>query len=74
VYLPSALRYADRQFGELGVAFACIGWLFTVAFVLVVATVVGTVVAREPGPASRFLTGSSAGPSDGVSTGDGIHA
>ena len=49
VYLPSALKYADRQFGEFGVAFACIGWLFTVAFVLIVATVVGTAVAREPG-------------------------
>jgi membrane protein len=71
VYLPSALRYADRQFGEFGVAFACIGWLFFVAFVLVVATVVGAVVAREPGPASRFLTRWSAARSAGVGPGRG---
>jgi membrane protein len=55
VYMPSAMEYADRHFGELGVAFTSIGWLFAVAFVLIVASVVGAVVAREPGPASRFL-------------------
>jgi membrane protein len=72
LYLPPALKYADRQFGEFGVAFACIGWLFAVAFVLVVATVVGAVVAREPGPASRFLTRWSAQPSDGAGSGKGF--
>jgi membrane protein len=57
VYMPSALKYADRHYGELGVAFTAIGWLFVVAFVLIVASVVGAVVAREPGPVSRFLAG-----------------
>jgi len=55
IYMPSALSYADSHFGELGVAFTCIGWLFAVAFVLITATVVGVVVAREPGPAARYL-------------------
>jgi membrane protein len=72
VYLPSALTYADRQFGEFGVAFACIGWLFTVAFVLIVATVLGTAVAREPGPASRLLTRWSAARGDDVASGQGF--
>jgi membrane protein len=55
VYMPSAMEYADTHFGELGVAFTSIGWLFAVAFVLIVASVVGAAVATEPGPASRFL-------------------
>jgi membrane protein len=62
IYMPSALRYADSHFGELGVAFTCIGWLFAVAFVLIVATVLGVVVASEPGPAARFLARRSALP------------
>jgi membrane protein len=69
VYLPTALKYADRQFGEFGVAFACIGWLFSVAFVLVVATVVGTVLSRDPGPTSRFLTRRSVASGDGLGVG-----
>ncbi len=64
VYMPSALSYADQHFGELGVAFTCIGWLFAVAFVLIVATVLGVVVAREPGPAARFLARRSSFPTD----------
>lgn len=65
VYMPSAMSYADHHFGELGIAFTCIGWLFAVAFVLIVATVVGVVVAREPGPAARFLARRSAPPAGG---------
>jgi membrane protein len=62
VYMPSAMSYAEHHFGELGVAFTCIGWLFAVSFVLIVATVLGVVVAREPGPAARFLARRSAFP------------
>ena len=73
LYMPSALRHADRQFGELGVAFTCIGWLFAVSFVLVVATVVGAVVAREPGPVSQFVNRpAAAGPTDGLGSGDDL--
>jgi membrane protein len=48
VYLPRALVSTSRQFGALGVAFTYIGWLFVVASVLVAATVVGEVLARDP--------------------------
>jgi len=73
LYMPSALRHADRQFGDLGVAFTCIGWLFAVSFVLVVTTVVGAVVAREPGPASRLLSRRSAAtPTAGLGSGEGL--
>ena len=57
VYMPSAMEYADRHFGELGVAFTAIGWLFCVAFVLIVASVVGAVAVSQPGRASRLLAG-----------------
>ena len=70
VYMPSALSYADRQFGELGIAFTCIGWLFSVAFVLVVATVLGAAVAREPGPASRYLSRWPIRPAEQAEDGD----
>jgi membrane protein len=56
IYMPRALRYASGRYGDLGVAFTYIGWLFAVSFVLVMATVVGTVLTREPGVISRWLT------------------
>ena len=58
------------KFGELGVAFTYIGWLFCVAFVLIVATVMGAVLAREPGPASRFLARRSTRPAPGEAPAD----
>ena len=70
VYMPSAMSYANSHFGELGVAFTCIGWLFAVAFVLIVATVLGVVVAREPGPAARFLARRSTFPVAGPAPGE----
>jgi membrane protein len=71
VYMPSALAYADRHYGELGVAFTSIGWLFCVAFVLISATVVGAAVATEPGPASRFLARRSPQPEAAAAPTDG---
>ena len=61
IYMPKALGYAARKFGDLGVAFTYIGWLFAVAFVLIVATTLGTVLAREPGPMARWLGRRSTG-------------
>jgi membrane protein len=49
IYLPRALTVAERQFGDLGIAFTMIGWLFVVSFVLVVATVLGSVIVQEQG-------------------------
>ena len=75
IYMPHALEYAAEKFGELGVAFTYIGWLFAVAFALIVATVIGVVLAREPGPVSRFLasrasgSGSATAPPEHMSSG-----
>ena len=71
VYMPSAMEYADRHYGELGVAFTSIGWLFCVAFMLIVASVVGAAVATEPGPASRFLARRSSFPAYRAAPDDG---
>jgi membrane protein len=71
VYMPSAMAYADRHYGELGVAFTSIGWLFCVAFVLITASVVGAVVATEPGPAARFLARRSPQPRVAAAAADG---
>jgi membrane protein len=71
VYMPSALRYADRHYGELGVAFTSIGWLFCVAFVLILASVLGAAVATEPGPVSRYLSRRSPVPAPGTAPADG---
>ena len=75
IYMPHALEYAAEKFGDLGVAFTYIGWLFAVAFALIVATVIGVVLAREPGPVSRFLasrasgSGSATAPPEHMSSG-----
>lgn len=45
LYMPRALDHADDKYGELGVAFTFIGWLFCVAFVLIVTTALGRAVA-----------------------------
>jgi membrane protein len=71
VYMPSAMQYADRHYGELGVAFTSIGWLFCVAFVLIAASVVGAAVATEPGPASRYLARRSPRPAPDAPPTDG---
>jgi membrane protein len=55
IYLPLALQHAESRYGELGVAFALIGWLFAVAFALICTTVLGGVLSREPGPIARLL-------------------
>jgi membrane protein len=56
LYLPHALEIAADHFGSLGVAFAFIGWLFVVCFVLVVATVLGAVIVQDEGVEGLVLT------------------
>ena len=70
IYMPHALDYAAEKFGDLGVAFTYIGWLFAVAFALIAATVIGVMLAREPGPASRFLASRSGGAATGTASRD----
>jgi hypothetical protein len=45
----------QEQFGVLGVAFTPFSWLSACAFVVVVATVVGAVLAEDPGRLGRFI-------------------
>jgi membrane protein len=55
LYLPSLVATNQQQFGLLGVAFTLFTWLTACSFVIVVATVVGTVLADDPGRLGRFI-------------------
>ena len=48
-YLPHALKIGAEHFGAFGLAFAFIGWLFVLSFVLIVATVLGAVIVQDRG-------------------------
>jgi membrane protein len=56
VYLPPALQAAVEHFGSLGAAFTLIGWLFVMAFVLIVATVLGAVIVQDEGVEGPLLS------------------
>lgn len=60
IYMPLALTSSATRFGPIGVAFTYLSWLFAAAFVLVVATVVGHVVATDEGWLGRFIRGDGA--------------
>jgi membrane protein len=47
VYMPRALTAASDDFGVFGVAFTYISWLFVVALVLIVTTVIGAVLVQD---------------------------
>ena len=49
LYLPHALKIGAEHFGAFGLAFAFIGWLFVLSFVLIVATVLGAVIVQDKG-------------------------
>jgi membrane protein len=57
IYMPLALTSSASRFGPIGVAFTYLSWLFAVAFVLVVATVVGHVIATDEGWLGRLVRG-----------------
>jgi hypothetical protein len=52
LYLPSLVASNQQQFGFLGWRSR---WLSTCALVIVVATVVGAVLAEDPGRLGRFI-------------------
>jgi len=56
VYLPTLVASNQQQFGLLGVAFTLFSWLSACAFVIVVATVVGAVLAEDPERAGSSST------------------
>jgi len=53
IYLPNLVATNQEQSGVLGVAFTPFSWLSACA--LVVATVVGAVLAEDPGRLGRFI-------------------
>src|SRR5215211_2726108 len=54
-YLPSLVASNQQQFGLLGVAFTLFSWLSACSFIIVVATVVGAVLAEDPGRLAQFI-------------------
>jgi membrane protein len=54
-YLPNLVASNQQQFGLLGVAFTLFSWLSACAFMIVVATVIGAVLAEDPGRLGRFI-------------------
>jgi membrane protein len=58
-YLPSLVASNQQQFGLLGVAFTLFSWLSACSFIIVVATVIGAVLAEDPGRLGRFIRAST---------------
>jgi membrane protein len=57
VYLPRALQTAQERYGTIGLAFTYIGWLYVLAFCLLLTSVLGYVVARDDGVLGRIVRG-----------------
>jgi membrane protein len=57
-YLPALVISNQQQFGLLGVAFTLYTWLSACAFIIVVATVVGAVLAEDPGRLGQLIRAS----------------
>ncbi|MGA5300024.1 YihY/virulence factor BrkB family protein [Nucisporomicrobium flavum] len=64
VYLPRALQTSYDRYGTIGLAFTYIGWLYVMAFCLLVTAVLGEVIARDAGVAGRIVRGSRMGAAD----------
>jgi membrane protein len=58
LYLPTLVASNQQQYGVLGVAFTLFSWLSAAAFVIVVATVVGAVLAEDPGRLGQLIRAS----------------
>jgi membrane protein len=57
-YLPTLVASNQQQYGFLGVAFTLFSWLSASAFIIVVATVVGAVLAEDPGRLGQLIRAS----------------
>jgi membrane protein len=57
-YLPALVASSQQQYGFLGVAFTLYSWLSASAFIIVVATVVGAVLAEDPGRLGQLIRAS----------------
>jgi membrane protein len=58
LYLPTLVASNQQQYGLLGVAFTLYSWLSACAFIIVVATVVGAVLAEDPGRLGQLIRAS----------------
>ena len=54
-YLPTLVISNQQQFGLLGLAFTLYTWLSACTFMIVVATVLGAVLAEDPGRLGRLI-------------------
>ncbi|MGF7123056.1 hypothetical protein [Rhodococcus sp. AG1013] len=57
VALPRIVASAETKFGDLGLVFTAIGWMFVACGIIVGATVVTKALALDEGPIGRFLRG-----------------
>lgn len=61
VLLPHALEVSEDRYGSIGVAFTYVAWLYVMSFCLLVATVIGQVIATDEGRLGQWLRGSEPG-------------
>lgn len=57
VYVPRALATSADRYGTIGVAFAYIGWLYVIAFCVLLAAIAGQVAAEDEGVIGRLIRG-----------------
>lgn len=57
IWLPKALDVSAERYGSIGVAFSYLAWLYVVAFCLLLAAVIGQVVASDPASFGQWLRG-----------------
>ena len=62
IYLPRALQTSADRYGTIGVAFTYIGWLYVLAFCLLLTAVLGRVLAQDEGRFGRLVRGGGAPP------------
>jgi membrane protein len=57
VYVPRALAASADRYGTIGVAFTFIGWLYVVAFCVLLSAILGQVLTLDESRAGRMLRG-----------------
>jgi membrane protein len=62
--LPAAVQASAERYGSIGVAFTYLAWLYALSFCLLTTSVLGQVVATDPGALGRWVSGRPTTPSD----------
>ncbi|BCN62013.1 hypothetical protein RE9431_04680 [Prescottella equi] len=57
VVLPRTVATAESKFGDLGLVFTAIGWMFVACGIVVGASVITKALALDEGPVGRYLRG-----------------